>query len=81
MKEGIRSVIQAGSKNVRVHIGLQKDSLLYTIDIDNEGCDMQQLTNQLQHTDLEKRLSSIRATLNSYIHQHTSIFELNVPVV
>jgi ligand-binding sensor domain-containing protein len=80
MKEGIRSVVQAGAKNVRVHIGLQKDALLYTIDIDNEGCDMQQLTNQLQHTDLEKRLTAIRATLNSYMHQHTSIFELNVPV-
>jgi hypothetical protein len=80
MKEGIRSVVQAGTKNVRVHIGLQKDALLYTIDIDNEGCDMQQLTNQLQHTDLEKRLTAIRATLNSYMHQHTSIFELNVPI-
>ena len=80
MKEGIRSVIQAGAKNVRIHIGLQKESLLYTIDIDNEGCDMQQLTNQLQHSDLEKRLNAIRATLNSYMHQHTSIFELNVPV-
>ena len=81
MKEGIRSVVQAGAKNIRIHIGLQKDALIYTIDIDNEGCDMQQLTNQLQHTDLEKRLNAIRATLNSYMHQHTSIFELNVPVV
>ena len=80
MKEGVRSVIQAGSKNVRIHIGMQKDALLYTIDIDNEGCDLQQLTNQLQHRDLEKRLNAIRATLNSYMHQHTSIFELNVPV-
>jgi len=80
MKEGIRSVVQAGTKNIRVHIGLQKDSLLYTIDIDNEGCDMQQLTNQLQHSDLEKRLAAIGATLNSYMHQQTSIFELNVPV-
>jgi len=80
MKEGIRSVIQAGAKNVRIHIGIQKDALLYTIDIDNEGCDLQQLTNQLQHRDLEKRLNAIRASLNSYRHQHTSIFELNVPI-
>ena len=81
MKEGIRSVVQAGSKNVRLHIGIQKDTLLYTIDIDNEGCDLQQLTNQLQHRDLEKRLNAIRATLNSYRHQQTSIFELTVPVM
>jgi ligand-binding sensor domain-containing protein len=80
MKEGIRSVVQAGAKNIRLHIGMQKDALLYTLDIDNEGADLQQLTNQLQHRDLEKRLNSIRATLNSYMHQHTSIFELHVPV-
>jgi hypothetical protein len=80
MKEGIRSVLQAGTKNCRIHIGMQKDALLYTIDIDNEGCDLQQLTNQLHHTTLEKRLNSIRATLNSYRYQHTSIFELHVPV-
>lgn len=81
MKEGIRSVVQAGSKNVRLHIGIQRDTLLYTIDIDNEGCDLQQLTNQLQHRDLEKRLNAIRATLNSYRHQQTSIFELTVPII
>lgn len=80
MKEGIRSVIQAGTKNCRIHIGVQRDDLLYTIDIDNEGCDLQQITNQLHHRDLEKRLKSINATLNSYMHQHTSIFELNIPV-
>lgn len=80
MKEGIRSVIQAGSKTCRVHIGAQKEGLLYTIDIDNDGCDLQQIKNQLHQATLEKRLNSINATLNSYIHQHTSIFELHVPV-
>ena len=80
MKEGIRTVINAGTKNCRIHIGLEKDGLLYTIDIDNEGCDLQLITNQLQHRDLEKRLNAIGATLTSYMHQHTSIFELHVPL-
>lgn len=80
MKEGIRSVLHAGTKNCRIHIGMQKDALLYTIDFDNEGCDLQQLKNQLQQSRLENRLKAIKATLNSYIHQHTSIFELHVPI-
>ena len=42
---------------------------------------IEQIKNQLQHRDLEKRLQAIRARLNSYMHQHTSIFELHVPVV
>jgi hypothetical protein len=81
MKEGVRRVLHAGTKNCRIHIGIQRDALLYTIDIDNDGCDLQQLKNQLMQADLEKRLSAIRATLSSYIHQHTSIFELHVPIV
>lgn len=80
MKEGVRTVIHAGTKNCRIHVGLEKEGLLYTIDIDNEGCDLQQITNQLQHRDLEKRLSSIGAMLRSFMHQHTSIFELHVPL-
>ncbi|MBL7696566.1 MAG: hypothetical protein JNK79_00335, partial [Chitinophagaceae bacterium] len=80
MKEGVRSVMHAGTRNCRIHIGMQKEALLYTIDIDNEGCDLQQLKNQLHQAALEKRLNAINATLTSYMHQHTSIFELHVPV-
>jgi glucose-6-phosphate-specific signal transduction histidine kinase len=80
MKEGIKSVVQAGTKNCKIHIGMQKDALLYILEIDNEGCDLQQLNNILQQRDLEKRLQAINATLNSYMHQNSSIFELHVPV-
>jgi hypothetical protein len=80
MKEGIKSVIQAGTKNCRVHIGMQKEALLYILEIENKDCDLQQLNNLLQQTDLEQRLHVINATLSSYMHKNSSIFELHVPV-
>jgi hypothetical protein len=80
MKEGIKSVVQAGAKNCKIHIGMQRDALLYTLEIDNRDCDLQQLRNLLQQRVLEKRLQAINATLNTYMHKSSSIFELHVPV-
>lgn len=81
MKEGIRSVVQAGSKKIRIHIGMQKDELIYTIQIDNKDADLQQLNNLVQQIELEKRLKAMNATLKSNMHRYSSIFELNVPVL
>lgn len=80
MKDGIRSVVQAGTKSCKIHIGYQKDILMYTLEIENKNCDLQQLNNQLQQADLEKRLQSMNATLTSNMHLYTSIFELSVPI-
>jgi ligand-binding sensor domain-containing protein len=80
MKEGIRSVVDAGSKNIKIHIALSKDELVYTIQIDNKDVDHQQLHNLLQQIQLEQRLKAMRATLKSNMHRYTSTFELNVPV-
>lgn len=80
MKDGIRSVVQAGTQSCKIHIGYQKDILMYTLEIENKNCDLQQLNNQLQQADLEKRLQSMNATLTSNMHLYTSIFELSVPI-
>jgi ligand-binding sensor domain-containing protein len=80
MKEGIRSVLQAGTKNCKVHIGEQENGLLYTLEISNKNCDLQQLNNLIQQIELEKRLNSINATLTSNMHKFTSVFDLYVPL-
>jgi hypothetical protein len=80
MKEGIRSVLQAGTKNCKVHIGEQEHGLLYTLEISNKNCDLQQLNNLIQQIELERRLNSINATLNSKMHKFTSVFDLYVPL-
>lgn len=81
MKEGIKSVIEAGSRNCKVHMSMEKEGLVYTIEIDNECCDLQLLNNQVQQIDLERRLGAMNATLTSSMHKYTSRFELKVPVI
>jgi hypothetical protein len=80
MKGGIQAVVEAGTKNCKVHIGRHKEGLLYTLEISNKNCDLQQLNNLTQQIELEKRLDAIDATLTSEMHKFTSVFDLYVPV-
>jgi ligand-binding sensor domain-containing protein len=79
-KDGIKTVIQAGAKNCKVHIGFEGSMLLYTMQFDNKGCDMQQLNNLFNSHDMENRLTSINARLKVQVHKSSSLFELELPV-
>ena len=79
-KDGITGVVQTGTKNCRVHIGCEKSILLYTMQFDNKGCDMQQLNNLFNSPDMERRLNSINARLKVQVHKSSSLFELELPI-
>ena len=79
-KDGIKGVVQTGTRNCRVHIGCEKGILLYTMQFDNKGCDMQQLNNLFNSPDMEKRLNAINARLNVQVHKSSSMFELEMPI-
>lgn len=79
-KDGIKSLLHAGARNCRVHIGLDKHILLYTMQFDNRGCDMNHINNLLNSQEMEKRLQWINAKLNVQVHKSSSMFELELPV-
>ena len=79
-KDGIKTVVHAGARNCRVHIGCDKGILLYTMQFSNRGCDMQQLNNLFNSQDMEKRIESINAHLNVQVHKSSSTFELELPI-
>ena len=79
-KEGIRSLVQAGTRNCEIHIGLEKNILQFTMQFENANCDMQQLNNLMQRQDLEKNMNSLRATFNVQVHKTNSVFLLRIPV-
>ena len=79
-KEGISNLIQAGTRNCIIHIGLEKNNLQYSMQFDNAHCDMQQLDNLLQRQDLEKHIQSINATLDVRVHKTNSVFVIRIPV-
>jgi ligand-binding sensor domain-containing protein/signal transduction histidine kinase len=80
-KESIHGLRQACAGNCKIHVTLQKPHLVYTIQFNNEKCDMQQLNNLLQRQDMAKRLKMIKAKLNVTVHKTNSVFELIVPVM
>lgn len=79
-KEGLRSLVEAGTKHCIVHMSLEKTKLLFTIEFENEGCNMEQLNNLLNRHDMETRLHAIGAKLNVEVHKSRSMFLLQLIV-
>lgn len=79
-KEALRSLVNAGVRTCHIHIGPEKGKLSFTIQFNNEGCDLQQLNNFLQRQDMQLRLNSIQAILKTEVSKTISLFQLLVPV-
>jgi ligand-binding sensor domain-containing protein len=79
-KEGIRSLVEAGTPVCIVHLSLEKAKLLFTIEFKNEGCNMQQLNNLLNRRDMEARLHALGAKLDVQLHKSRSMFLLHLPL-
>ena len=79
-KEGLRSLVEAGTTLCIVHLTSDKAKLLFTIEFDNEGCDMQKLNNLLQRRDMEARINNLGAKLNVQLHKSKSVFLLQLPM-
>jgi ligand-binding sensor domain-containing protein/signal transduction histidine kinase len=79
-KESISVLVRACATNCRIHVGLDKGFLLYTLQFNNETCEMQELNNLLQSRELGKRMNTIKATLTVNVHKSNSVLILKVPV-
>ncbi|HEU4903106.1 MAG TPA: hypothetical protein VFT06_09945, partial [Flavisolibacter sp.] len=79
-KEGLRSLIDAGTKNCIVHLTTERGKLLFTIEFENECCNMQKLNNLLQRHDMEDRLNDLKAKLDVQVHKSRSVFMLQLPL-
>lgn len=79
-KEGLRSLVEAGTPLCIVHLSLEKAKLLFTIEFSNENCNMQQLNNLLHRRDMELRLQNLGAKLDVQLHKSRSMFLLQLPL-
>ena len=79
-KEGLQSRVLAGTKLCIVHLTAERGKLLFTIEFENEGCDMQQLNNLLRRRDMEARIRELKAKLNVQVHKSKSVFLLQLPL-
>lgn len=79
-KESILGLVNAGISQAKIHVALEKNNLLYTIQFNNEYSNMQQLNNLLQRQDVLARLENIKAKRNIQLHRSHSLLEIKVPV-
>jgi signal transduction histidine kinase len=79
-KEGLRSLMDAGTKYCVVHLTSERGKLLFTIEFENEHCNMQKLNNLLQRRDMEERLHDLKAKLDVQLHKSRSVFMLQLPL-
>jgi signal transduction histidine kinase len=77
-KEGLRSLIDAGTRFCIVHLTAERGKLFFTIEFETEHCDMQKLNNLLQRRDLEDRLDALDAKLDVQLHKSRSVFMLQL---
>jgi ligand-binding sensor domain-containing protein len=79
-KDGIRSILEAGATNCRVHIGCEKAVLHFTMQFNNKYCEIQKLNNLFNNHDIEKRLRWINARFHIQVHKSSSTVELQLPI-
>jgi hypothetical protein len=79
-KEGIHNLVQTGITICHIHIGLEKQQLIFTMQFDTECCDMQKLNNLFLRHDMEKRIESMNADMNVDVHKNNTMVILKVPL-
>lgn len=78
-KETIRALVQSQAIDCKIHVGIDKSALFYTVEFDNLDCDVPQFRHFLQRQDIEKRLSFLKATTDVHVRKEVCVFELVVP--
>lgn len=80
LRDSIRMIVSTGVKSCRVHISFERNIIFFTVQYDNDCCDLQQLSNYLHSTDMQNRMKAINASLETDIRKNTSVLSVKVPV-
>lgn len=80
-KEVTEGVLKICPFDCKIHIGVQKQALMYTMETKNHSCDNQQLRHLPQRQDIAARLDSLRAHSRVIPNKETSVLELMIPLL
>jgi ligand-binding sensor domain-containing protein len=79
-KESIAGLLKVCAANCRIHVGLDKNYLLYTIQFTNDCCDMQQFNQMMQMQQMQVRLDKLRAVMKLHVYPSDATLLLKVPL-
>jgi ligand-binding sensor domain-containing protein/signal transduction histidine kinase len=81
LKSGSTNIIRSGATDCNIHIWIQKQNLVYTIEFNSSQVDKQQLNNILQRQELAKKLEEVNGTIVAELNCARAVVELTVPLV
>jgi len=81
LKGGSTNIIRSGAADCNIHIGVQKQNLVYTVEFNNSNLDKQQLNNLLQRQELAEKLEEVNGMINAQLNNTRSVVELTIPLV
>jgi len=79
-KDVMTPLMQVGVKNCKIHIGLEKNDIIYTMQFDNGDADVQQLNNILQNRELANRVQELQGSLTMQLFEKHSAVTLYIPL-
>jgi len=80
LKSGSTNIIRTGATDCNLHIGVEKNNLVYTIEFNNTQSDMLLLNNLLQRQELAAKLEEVKGVLQVKMNATRSSIVLTVPV-
>jgi hypothetical protein len=80
IKSGSTNVVRTGATECNLHIGVEKNNLIYTIEFNSTQSDMQLLNNLLQRQELAAKVEEVKGVLQTKLSSTKSSIVLTVPV-
>jgi len=79
-KGGSTNIVRSGARDCNIHIGLQRQHLVYTVEFNSTTMNMQQMNNLLQRQELAEKLKEVNAVIHTRFQSTRSEIELMIPV-
>ena len=79
-KSGSTNIVRSGATDCNIHIGIQKQNLIYTLEFNTTEMDMQQMNNLLQRQELANKLKEVNGVISAQLQNTRSVIELTIPV-
>jgi hypothetical protein len=79
-KSGSTNIVRTGATDCNIHIGLQRQLLVYTLEFNTTQMDVQQMNNLLQRQELSNKLKEVNGVIQSQLQNKRSTIELTIPV-
>ncbi|MEO7488657.1 MAG: triple tyrosine motif-containing protein, partial [Ferruginibacter sp.] len=80
IKGGSANIVRTGATECNLHIGVEKNNLVYTIEFNSSQSDMLLLNNLLQRQELAAKLQEVKGTVQTKLNSTRSSIVLTVPV-